>query len=65
MVAEEADRRGRDDISHVVKNLWDKRVGNVGRHILVYEGDAEEALEKLGLSEFVGDWIFNLEKDLG
>jgi hypothetical protein len=38
---------------------------NNGRAVTVYEEDAAETLEKLGLDEFVEDWTLNLERDLG
>ena len=38
---------------------------NNGRQILVYEEDAADALERLGLGEFVRDWTLNLERDVG
>ena len=31
---------------------------------MVYEEDAAETLEKLGLDEFVEDWVFNLERNV-
>jgi hypothetical protein len=31
----------------------------------VGEADVEDTLEALGLEGYVGDWTFNLEKDLG
>lgn len=38
---------------------------NNGRQILVYEEDAADALERLGLGEFVQDWTLNIERDVG
>jgi hypothetical protein len=38
---------------------------NNGRIIEVFESDAAETLETLGLNEFVEDWTLDLEKDLG
>ena len=35
---------------------------NNGRQILVHEEDAADALERLGLGEFVQDWTLNLER---
>jgi hypothetical protein len=32
---------------------------------LVYEEDAADALERLGLGEFVQDWTLNIERDVG
>ena len=37
---------------------------NNGRQILVYEVDAADALERLGLGEFVQDWTLNIERDV-
>jgi hypothetical protein len=37
---------------------------NNGRQILVYEEDAADALERLGLGEFVQDWTLNIERDV-
>jgi hypothetical protein len=31
----------------------------------VYESDAADTLEALGLTEFVEDWTLNLERDIG
>ncbi len=36
-----------------------------GRHVAVLEADVNDVLEKLGLSEFIEDWVFSLEKDIG
>jgi hypothetical protein len=38
---------------------------NNGRQILVYAEDAADALERLGLGEFVQDWTLNIERDVG
>lgn len=38
---------------------------NNGRQILVYEEDAADALERLGLGEFVQDWTLNIERNVG
>jgi len=38
---------------------------NNGRTIGVYEADAPDALEALGLGEFVDGWVLDLERDLG
>ena len=59
-------------VSHI-SSVYDKKLSqnilrihlNNGRHILVFEADAADTLEALGLSEFVEDWTFNLEKDIG
>ena len=32
---------------------------------MVYEEDAADALERLGLGEFVQDWTLNIERDVG
>jgi transposase-like protein len=37
---------------------------NNGRHVSVLEADVNDVLEKLGLGEFVEDWVFSLEKDI-
>jgi hypothetical protein len=52
---------------------WDKSLGqnvlrlhlNNGRYIKVFEADTADTLTSLGLDEFVEDWTFNLEKDVG
>jgi hypothetical protein len=38
---------------------------NNGRYIKVFEADTADTLKSLGLDEFVEDWTFNLEKDVG
>jgi len=58
-------------VSHIT-SYYDKKLAqnilrihlNNGRHIMVYEPDVADTLEKLGLEEFVEDWTFNLEKDI-
>jgi hypothetical protein len=56
-----------------VSSAWDKNLKqnvlrihlNNGHYIRVFESDAVETLETLGLNEFVEDWVLDLEKDLG
>jgi hypothetical protein len=56
-----------------VSSVWDKGLKqnvlrihlNNGHYIRVFESDAAETLETLGLNEFVEDWTLNLERDLG
>jgi hypothetical protein len=36
-----------------------------GRHVILFESDVNDVLEALGLSEFVEDWVLDLEKDQG
>jgi hypothetical protein len=58
-------------VSHI-SSVWDKRAGqnllrihlNNGRHVAIFEADASDVLEALGLDEFSGDWTFNLERDI-
>jgi hypothetical protein len=58
-------------VTHI-SSMWSKEVRqNVlvihlsgGRRVVVYEEDAEDVLTMLGLGEFVGDWVFNLERDI-
>jgi hypothetical protein len=38
---------------------------NNGHHIRVFESDAPGTLEALRLEEFSGDWVLNLERDIG
>jgi len=35
-----------------------------GRHVAVFEADVEDVLEALGLSEYVGNWTLDLERDI-
>ena len=59
-------------VSHI-SSCWDKSLGqnvlrlhlNNGRYIKVFEADTADTLTSLGLDEFVEDWTFNLEKDVG
>jgi hypothetical protein len=59
-------------ISHVASR-WSKQhqqnllliCMNNGRHVAVFEDAANDVLEDLGLGQFVGDWVLDLEKDLG
>ncbi len=59
-------------ISHI-SSVWSKEFKQSvlrlhlsnGRHISVFEADVNDVLEKLGLGEFVEDWVFSLEKDIG
>jgi hypothetical protein len=59
-------------VSHI-SSYWDKSLGqnvlrlhlNNGRYIKVFEADTADTLTSLGLDEFVEDWTFNLEKDVG
>jgi len=59
-------------VSHI-SSVWSKEFKQSvlrlhlsnGRHISVFEADVNDVLEKLGLSEFVEDWVFSLEKDIG
>ena len=59
-------------VSHIT-SVYDKKLSqnilrihlNNGRHILVFEAGAADVLERLGLDEFVEDWVFDLERDLG
>jgi hypothetical protein len=56
-----------------ITSAWDKGLKqNVlrihlegGRTIKVFKSDAEDVLRELGLEEYVGDWVVDLEKDLG
>ena len=56
-----------------ISSCWDKRLEqNIlrlhlvnGRHVILFESDVNDALEALGLSEFVEDWVLDLEKDQG
>jgi len=60
------------NISHI-SSCWDKTAKqsmlrlhlNNGRVIGVYEQDANDVLEALGLDEFTEDWVLDLSKDLG
>jgi len=38
---------------------------NNGRQIGLFEEGANDVLEALGLSEFVEDWVLDLNKDVG
>jgi hypothetical protein len=59
-------------VSHI-SSYYDKSLGqsllrihlNSGRIVKVYESDATDTLEALGLTEFVEDWTLNLERDIG
>ena len=61
-----------DNISHI-SSCWSKEFKqsmlllylNNGRRIGIFEEDANSVLEALGLSEYVEDWVLNLEKDVG
>jgi hypothetical protein len=56
-----------------ITSAWDKGLNqNVliihlvnNRVIKVFESGVEDVLRELGLGEHVGDWVFDLEKDLG
>jgi hypothetical protein len=59
-------------ISHISSYYDKKRRENMlrlhlvnGRTVAVFESDAENVLEKLGLEQYVNDWVYNLEKDVG
>lgn len=60
------------NVSHV-SSAWSKEFKqnilrlhlNNGRHVSVFEADANDVLEKLSLSEFVEDWTLDLERDIG
>ncbi len=59
------------NVSHI-SSVWSKEFKqnilrlhlNNGRHVSVLEADVNDVLEKLGLGEFVEDWVFSLEKDI-
>ncbi len=61
-----------NSVSHI-SSVWSKEFKqNIlrlhlsnGRHVAVLEADVNDVLEKLGLSEFIEDWVFSLEKDIG
>lgn len=58
-------------ISHI-SSVWSKEYRqnlirlhlSNGRHISVFEEDVEDTLQALGLEEYVGDWVLDLEKDI-
>jgi hypothetical protein len=59
-------------VSHI-SSVWSKEFKqnmlrihlNNGRLVSVFEDDVNDTLEKLGLEEFAGDWVFSLERDIG
>jgi hypothetical protein len=59
-------------ISHI-SSAWSKEYRqsmlrlhlNNGRQIGLFEEGANDVLEALGLSEFVEDWVLDLNKDVG
>jgi transposase-like protein len=61
-----------NSVSHI-SSVWSKEFKqsmlrlhlNNGRLVSVFEPDVAGVLEKLGLDEFVEDWVFSLEKDIG